>query len=69
MDKPELPPLPKEVFDGEHYEAPIPKNTPLPKNHTHRDVTLVSSTEVKCSCGVGWTGPDILKLYNALKKQ
>lgn len=63
-----LPPLTKDSFDGEKYEAPIPKETPLPKKCDHRaKVTLISSTQLKCQCGSGWSGQNIHLLYEALK--
>jgi hypothetical protein len=68
MDDKNLPPLPKDAYDGEKYEAPIPRNVPLVKRCDHKGkVTLVSSIELKCSCGVGWVGQNIQKLYELLK--
>lgn len=68
MDDKQLPPLPKETFDGEHFEAPIPRDLPLPKKCTHKGlVTLLSSTELRCKCGSGWSGPNIHQLYELLK--
>lgn len=64
-----LPPLPKEVLDGETYEAPIPRDLPLPKSCTHKDVKIISSTEIRCSCSSGWTGDGVYKLYQAFKSQ
>lgn len=67
MDK-QLPPLPDEAFDGQRFEAPIHKTKPLPKRCTHKGkATLVSSTELKCECGSGWSGPNIHQLYTLLK--
>ena len=33
-----------------------------PKRCSHKDLKLISSTEVRCSCGAGWTGPGVYKL-------
>jgi len=66
---PKLPPLDEEAFDGYKEEAPIPRDIPIPKTCNHKDVHIISSTEIKCGCGVGWSGHDILKLYNILKGQ
>jgi hypothetical protein len=62
-----LPPLPEESFDGHREEAAIPRDKPLEKTCEHKDVQIVSSTEIKCACGSGWSGPDILELYKQLR--
>jgi len=63
-----LPPLPKETFDGEHFESPIPRDTPLPKRCSHKGkVTLISSTELRCQCGTGYMGSNIQELYKLLQ--
>ena len=65
MDK--LPPLSKDAFDGEHFEALIPRDESLPKQCTHKGkVTLISSTEIRCKCGTGWNGANITKLLALL---
>lgn len=65
MDK--LPPLSKEAFDGEHFEALIPRDESLEKKCTHKGkVTLISSTELRCKCGTGWNGANISLLYKLL---
>ena len=63
-----MPPLTGEALDGERYEAPIPRDIPLPKKCTHKGkVKLISSTEIRCACGSGWSGPNINQLYELLK--
>lgn len=64
-----LPPLEKEALDGYHEEASIHRDQPIAKSCTHKAVTIVSSQEIKCTCGAGWQGPNILRLYNLLKSQ
>ena len=68
-DKPKLPPLDKEALDGESEEAKIHRDEPMLKVCNHRGIQLVSSTEIKCPCGAGWTGPDIQRLYELFKEQ
>lgn len=67
--EPKLPPLEKEAFDGHREEAAIHRDIPLTQTCKHTNVQIVTSTELRCGCGAGWSGPDILKLYSALKKQ
>lgn len=67
--EPKLPPIEKESFDGEHEEASIHRDEPLPKVCNHRGIELISSTEIKCSCGAGWTGDNILELFRLFKEQ
>lgn len=62
----DLPPLPKEVFDGEKYTAPVPRDEPLPNKCKHSQPKLISTTILRCSCGAEWTGNDISKLYKLL---
>jgi hypothetical protein len=64
-----LPPLPEEAFDGHKEEAAIHKTEPLPKTCNHKDVQIISGTEIRCGCGAGWTGASIMMIYNALKNQ
>lgn len=63
-----LPPIPKEAFDGEKAQAAIPKDKPMEKRCTHKQVKLLSSTELKCECGSGWSGPNIVQLYKLLSQ-
>ena len=63
-----LPPLPEEAYDGYKEDAPIPRDKPLEKTCNHSMVTIVSSTELRCGCGVGWNGANVIELYNALHK-
>lgn len=64
-----LPPLDNEAYDGTREEAAIHRDNPLPKTCTHKAVQIISGTELKCGCGVGWTGTNILELYKALSSQ
>jgi hypothetical protein len=65
----QLPPLPKESYDGEKYEAPIHKDRSLTKSCLHKAVTLIDSHHLKCECGAGWTGFGVHELYKAFKNQ
>jgi hypothetical protein len=62
-----LPPLEKNAYDGEKYDAPIPRDTPI-KNCTHKQIELISR-ELKCPCGVGYTGFGVEALLKAFKAQ
>jgi len=53
------------AFDGVKESAEIPRDVPLPKC-PHKNVTLISGSEMRCKCGAGWKGPNILKLYKLL---
>ena len=53
------------AFDGESYKADIPRDVPFAKC-SHKDVKLISGSEMKCKCGVGWRGGNIIKLYKLL---
>lgn len=61
-----LPPLPDEAFDGHKEEAPIHKTEPLKQTCSHKQIRIISDSEVRCGCGAGFTGPNILKLYKIL---
>ena len=54
-----LPPLPKEALDGdsERIELAFPK-------HSHKPV-FVGDNTIKCTCGAGWSGPNIESLLKA----
>lgn len=56
------------AFDGEKEKTEMPRDGHLPKCK-HEKLTLISGSEMRCSCGAGWIGRDILKLYNLLKKR
>lgn len=58
-----------EAFDGNKEEAPVPKEDSLPKRCPHKQVTLVSSQEVRCSCGAGWTGYGVSALFKSLTSE
>ncbi len=66
MSQPKLPPLNDEVYDGFKGEKVDLSNMP---RCTHKNVTAVSGTELKCSCGAGWVGSNVANLYNLLKNQ
>lgn len=59
----DLPPLPNEAFDGEKY------NTEIKTEKCKHDVELINNTHIRCKkCGVGWSGPQIGRLYAELSK-
>jgi len=56
-----LDPLPNEAFDGEKYITEL-----KPSDHKHKFVKI-SSNEIRCSCGAGYSGSNIdtlLKLFD-----
>ena len=53
------------AFDGEKEKADIPRDVDLPKC-PHKAVRLISGSEMRCKCGAGWNGGDIIKLYKLL---
>lgn len=55
-----LDPLPNEVYDGEKYSVEL-----KPLNHKHK-FTKVSSTEIRCGCGAGYSGSNIDTLLKLL---
>jgi hypothetical protein len=63
-----LPPIPEDSI-GKHFEAPIPRDLPLPKRCDHKGkVQIIPGTnELRCSCGTCWSGPNIAQLYDLLK--
>jgi hypothetical protein len=64
-----LPPLPDESLDGYREEASIHRDKPLEKTCTHKDIKLISPTEIRCGCGVGYTSDtkQIQELLNLFK--
>ena len=50
------------AFDGEKSSAEIPRDVPLPKCK-HKDVKMISGSEMRCKCGAGWRGGNVQKLY------
>jgi hypothetical protein len=50
------------AFDGEKEHAEIPRDVPLPKCN-HKDVKMISGSEMRCKCGAGWRGINVSKLY------
>jgi len=64
-----LPPIPEDSYDGEKFEAPIPKVGSLPIGCDHRNKVTIVGTEVRCQCGTGWPSSntaEALDLYNKL---
>lgn len=59
----DLPPLPEEAFDGEHQSAAL-TNTRC----SHSSVKIQDGVLV-CTCGAGWSGPNILELYRLLTRR
>jgi hypothetical protein len=68
MNEPKLPPIEPEAFDGYKEEAAIHRDNPLPKKCNHSMCKIISSTELRCGCGVGWQGVNVIKLYNLLHR-
>lgn len=62
MSDKKLPPLSEEAFEHGEKEKTEIKFTKCP----HDNVQLISGNELKCKCGAGWTGPNILQLYQLL---
>jgi hypothetical protein len=63
LNKEPLPPLPNEVFDGEKFSVELKEN-----KCPHKDIKLIDNV-IRCKCGAAWSGPQIGRLYEALKKQ
>jgi len=53
------------AFDGEHESAEIPRDVPLPKCK-HKNIEIISGSELRCKCGAGWSGGNIKELYKLL---
>ncbi len=56
------------AFDGEKESAEIPRDEPLPKKCTHKGIQMISGTELRCSCGIGYLGKGIQEIYDLLTK-
>lgn len=54
-----LPPLPQEVFDGSKESVEITFNK---CTHSQSKLKIYSGTEVRCECGAGWMGKDVIQL-------
>lgn len=54
------------AFDGEKYSTEMHRDEPLPKKCLHKDVTIISGSELRCKCGLTYIGPNIVELYNKL---
>ena len=55
-----------DALDGDSYEAPIPRDQPLQRTCLHKDMKAISSVEIRCKCGVGYTGPGVLTLLKSI---
>jgi len=55
------------ALDGVKEKIEMPRDIPLQKTCNHKDIKIISSNELRCKCGIGWSGPNIIKLYNLLK--
>lgn len=51
---------------GEKQTANIHRDDPLPKC-SHKNIQIISSSEIRCSCGAGWFGPNAFKIAEVLK--
>jgi hypothetical protein len=60
-----LPPLPETAFEGikESHTIEYPKC-----KHSKDKLKIVDGNTLRCACGAGWTGGNILKLYELLTK-
>ena len=59
-DKPTLPPIQDESFDGDKQKTEV-KFDRCP----HKKVSFMNG-ELRCSCGVAWTGSNLHELYKLL---
>jgi len=58
-----LPPLPNDVYDGEKYSVKVKE---IKCQH---EPILIDSVTLKCSkCGNGWFGPNVSRLYEAMRR-
>lgn len=57
-----LPPLTKDSLDGEKQESNLEF-----KQCSHSMAQIVNN-RLQCQCGVGWQGPSIHLLYEALQR-
>ena len=53
------------AFDGVKASAELPRDVPLPKC-SHKNVKIISGSELRCKCGAGWVGGRIIELYKLL---
>lgn len=67
-EEPKLPPIEEETFDGYKEEAPIHRDIPLTPKCNHKNIQIISGNELRCSCGVGFTGTNIMELYKTLTR-
>lgn len=58
-----LPPIPEEAFDGEKYKTEL-KN--IKCDHSY---CFMRNSELRCTCGSSWSGPDIFSLYTHFRKR
>jgi hypothetical protein len=57
-----LPPIEKESLDGYKESVEVRLN----QKCDHKGVKIISATEIRCGCGAGWQGANILQLYKLL---
>lgn len=55
--------LPQEVFDGAKYTTEL-----KPSDHKHK-FKKISSNEIRCDCGVGYSGNNIEMLVKLFDKR
>lgn len=59
-----LPPIPEETFDGEKYSIEL-KTTKC----SHKQMKLINPREIRCSCGIGYTGMNVQELLKLFTEQ
>lgn len=64
--EPEL--RPAHVLFGTNVAKPLEETKLDQPKCLHLDIKIISSNEVRCRCGAGWTGNASL-IYDALKKR
>jgi len=64
--EPEL--QPAHVLFGTNVVKPLEETKLDQPRCPHTDIKIISSNEVRCKCGVGWTGSASV-IYDALKKR
>ena len=64
--KPEV--TPPHVLFGTNAQKPLEETKLDAPKCPHTNIKIISSNEVKCACGVGWTG-SASQIYDALKNR
>lgn len=54
------------AFDGEKYSLEMHRDEPLKRTCDHKNIQIISGSELRCKCGAGFIGPRILELYKKL---